>query len=462
MRARSVRARLLLLAIGGIGVTLVFAGVSIDRAFKKHVEARAAEDLVMRVHALASLIGFDAGTQRPRLGRMPDDPRYDQLRGGLYWQISENGAVKQASHSLGGLAIPAWDGAKAHGLQLRPGPFGKPVLGLEREVRIDDGTRERLLDVLVALDHAEIDRVRRAFSSDVASVLLLIAAILGVWAWLQTSLGLKPLREIRMQLERIRGGRAHRFEGPQAGELATVVEELNHLLDHQARQAIRARERAGALAHGLKTPLTIMQGEIAGLESRGDSLTAMVLRSQVSLMRTHVDRELARARTNGMHASGTSFANAIDVVDRLLHLVRHMPRGERIEWVNLLPDGLHLLVDPSDFGEIVGNLLDNARKWASSSVYVQIADLDSASGTVSVVVDDDGPGIPDHLRGRVLLPGERIASDMEGTGLGLSIVTGMLRDYATRLDLSRSPLGGLRASFSLPGWVVAEQIRESA
>ena len=265
MQARSVRARLLLLAIGGIVATLVLAGVSIDRAFKKHVEARAAEDLLMRVQAIAALIVLDVDASRPRLARTPDDSRYDQPRGGLYWQVSEAGVVLLTSHSLAGSAIPAQDGPPAGGLRTRTGPFGKPVLALERDINLRDGSRDRRLSILVGLDHAEIDRLRRAFSSDVASILGLIAAILGVWAWLQTSLGLKPLREIRVQLEQIRSGRAHRFEGPQAGEIATVVDELNHLLDHQARQSIRARERAGALAHGLKTPLTIMQGEIAGL-----------------------------------------------------------------------------------------------------------------------------------------------------------------------------------------------------
>jgi signal transduction histidine kinase len=453
MAPSSVRMRLMLLAVAGICATLALAGVTLDQVFIRHIENRAGDDLRVRMLELVALMEFADGDRRPITTRPPSDPRYGQPYSGLYWQVSENRNPVLRSRSLWDRDIPWWPGPESQSAQRRPGPLGRTMLGVEQTVLVHDGQRERPMTVTVGLDYAEIDRLRRAFTADVSLVLAIIATVLVVWAWLQTSLGIRPLRLLRAQLEQIRKGQARRLEGRLVGEISPVVDELNHLLDHQERQARKARERAGALAHGLKTPLTILQGEIAGLEARGDQETAKVLRNQLSLMHTHVERELARARSNGTVVNGAAFAGAVDLVDRLIQLVRHMPRGASIEWANLLPDDLHILIDPSDFGEIVGNLLDNARKWARSEVFVHVMDPDPWDHALTIVVDDDGPGIPNDQRARVLLPGERFAVDVEGSGLGLSIVNGMLADYGSALLLSRNPAGGLRASFALPGWI---------
>lgn len=456
MATRSVRLRLMLIALGAIVTTLALAQVALDQVFTRHIETRSADELRVRMLELVSLIEVSPLQRAIGLARQPADPRYAQPYSGLYWQVSEHLSPILRSRSLWDREIPWVSADTGRQAQRRAGPLGNPMLALSQPVTLDDGVTERSLMVTVGLDYAEIERLRRSFKADVSLVLLLIAGVLIVWAWLQTSLGIRPLRQLRLQLEQIREGRTRRLDMGLVGEIAPVVDALNGLLDRQDETARKARERAGALAHGLKTPLTIMQGEVERLESRGDTQTARLLRQQVGLMRKHVERELARARTNGALVNGTAFVGVDDLVDRLLQLVRHLPRGETLRWTHDIPPHLRLMIDPSDFGEIAGNILDNARKWARCEVRIGIEGAGRDPGLVSVVFDDDGPGIAAPDRERALQPGGRIGTLVEGSGLGLSIVNGMLADYDSKLHLSKSPLGGLRVAFAIEGWLAPE------
>jgi signal transduction histidine kinase len=141
------------------------------------------------------------------------------------------------------------------------------------------------------------------------------------------------------------------------------------------------------------------------------------LRQQIELMKRHIDRELMRARTSGAIAAGSVLTDVQKTVDRLIDLIRRMPRGDDIAWENDLPSGLRFRMDPDDFGEIIGNLLDNARKWAKSRVRIS---AEIRGDAVRFYVDDDGPGIPREARDEIIKRGER-AGEAEGTGLGLAI-----------------------------------------
>ncbi len=170
-----------------------------------------------------------------------------------------------------------------------------------------------------------------------------------------------------------------------------MISDLNTMIERQEDVVRKARERAGDLAHGLKTPLTILQGEARRLETSGNIEFASLVRQQVEMMRRHVDRELARARTVGATAAGGTLTDAHKTVSRLIDLVGRMPRADAIAWENQVDEGLRVRIDPDDFGEVMGNLLDNARKWASAHVTVGAEVQD---GGVCFVVDDDGPASP--------------------------------------------------------------------
>ena len=141
---------------------------------------------------------------------------------------------------------------------------------------------------------------------------------------------------------------------------------------------------------------------------------------------------------------------------RLVGLMQRMPRGSDIEW-RLPKPGIQVAMDADDFGEVLGNLLDNARKWAKSIVEIEASDL--GGGQVKVTVADDGPGIPDGFRGEALLRGNAMASEDrlqqgDSSGLGLAIVAELIAAYGSELSLGSSPLGGAKVTLMLSGSAV--------
>ena len=185
----------------------------------------------------------------------------------------------------------------------------------------------------------------------------------------------------------------------------------------------KARDRAGALAHGLKTPLTILGAEVRHLEQSGQHQAAERMQEQLGLIRTHVEREVARARTSGASVACGAYTQVDETVARLLRLMQHMPRGEALVWETKIPDDLAVDMDPHDFGEVMGNLLDNARKWAK------------------------GPGFSDTggVRPERGVQGQ---ADPTSSGLGLGIVEDILAEYGTGAEIDGN--GHCRISFEIP------------
>lgn len=451
-RPSSLRLRLMLLAAVSIGVTLTIAGLSLAYIFENHVERLMEQDLEVRWLELADAFALGAD-HKPILGKELTDPRYQRPNSGAYWRVTERGITALRSRSL-------WDQdiAPTAFVHLSPtgkaveqrGPNGSTLYMMEREVTLDGGEEPRKFRLAVALDTLAVSALRRSFTNQVAVALGLIGVVLFLGAWIQASFGLRPLKLLRDELALLNRGSKPRLAGKFPEEVAPLVNDLNRLLARQEDLVRKARERAGDLAHGLKTPLTILQGEARKCETRGEFDTAASLREQIALMRHHIDRELTRARTFGATAAGGTLTDVHATVDRLIGLVRRMPRGEMIAWENEAPNGLRLRMDPDDFGEAVGNLLDNARKWARSSVRVSAR---ISRNVAHIIVDDDGPGIPPEARDQIVRRGERAAAGGEGAGLGLAIVMDVLAQYDTALTITEAPAGGCRVGFAAPAWI---------
>jgi signal transduction histidine kinase len=160
---------------------------------------------------------------------------------------------------------------------------------------------------------------------------------------------------------------------------------------------------------------------------------------------------------SGASAGGGAQVEVRPSVDRLIRIMQRMPHGELIEWRNELPSRARILMDPDDFGEIVGNLLDNARKYARSIVRISSR---SEAGRRRIYFEDDGSGISTRERQTLVQRGERATGEGEGFGLGLSIVTEALKQYGLALAIERSPLGGCAMSFVAPGWVEPEALAD--
>jgi signal transduction histidine kinase len=259
--------------------------------------------------------------------------------------------------------------------------------------------------------------------------------------------GLAPFRQLRARLLAVRTGQDVRVQGVYPTEVQPLVDDLNALLDDREKAVKRAFATAGDLAHGLKTPLAILAQEAERAGAAGDSGLAAGIAQQVERMRRQVDYHLARARAAASGAAPAVRCQAVVSAEGLVRtlLKLHSARALHIEVRVALEHSVR--VQREDLDEMLGNLLDNACKWANSRVTLESARTGSA---ILFTVDDDGPGLAPPLRLVVLQRGVRADEAAPGSGLGLAIVRDLADLYGGSISLDDSPLGGLRAQLSLP------------
>jgi signal transduction histidine kinase len=265
----------------------------------------------------------------------------------------------------------------------------------------------------------------------------------GIW---QFRAGLLPFGHLRRQLLGLRNGSGDRIEGTYPTEVQPLVNDLNSLLEHRERIIRRAMAKAGDLAHGLKTPLAVLAQEAEQFEAAGQHEIASAINLQVDRMRRQVDYHLtqARATTPGNAPGARCVLASVEGLTRTLEKI-YAARGLAIE-VDV--SSAHFVRGQrEDLEEMLGNLLDNACKWAKSNVKIQSV---QENGAVVLTVDDDGPGLPSSIRDQVLQRGVRADEAAPGSGLGLAIVRDLAQLYEGTITLDDSPMGGLHASLRLP------------
>ena len=440
----SLRTRFTIAAACSIAIVLAIVWLLLSLLYENHIERLVEKELETRLLEIAGSIALD-DNDRPYMQVEPTDPRYQRPAGGAYWRVSEQGHTQLRSLSL-------WDSdiKPSKSLHVSPtgiaveanGPGDSHVYLAERVVVLPGKNEAHQLRLGAALDIAFVERLKLSFERQVVLTLAIIGVTLSFGAWLQSTYVLRPLAQLKAQLARLHEGAAQRLTGPFPREIGPLIDDLNKLLTRQEDLVRRARERSGDLAHGLKTPLTILQIEARNAAERGESQTAASILEQVEAMKGHVERELSRARFSGAWAGGGVAPRK--AVDRLIRIMQLMPYGDRVEWRNEIPESAVLRMDPDDFGEIVGNLLDNARKHARRLVRVTML---PQGNEIESCFDDDGPGISPDIRETLVHRGERARSDDEGSGLGLSIVIESLRQYGLTLAIRTSPEGGCRMAF---------------
>ena len=299
--------------------------------------------------------------------------------------------------------------------------------------------------VLMRHRHYAIILHGTASSHDVLLTVLVVGCMLGGFVLVRRALS--PFETLRQSLASVRAGAEPRIAGNYPTEVQPVVDELNALLDHREQAVRRAVAKAGDLAHGLKTPLAILTQEAERARAGGHGAVADSIGEQVDRMRRQIEYHLAHARAA---ASGSATGVKCLVVECVAGLVRtmnrlHAGRGLAVEVA--VADGASVRVEREDLDEMIGNLLDNACKWARSSVRIS-GDADGA--TTVIRVEDDGPGLDPGQWDAVLQRGVRADEQAPGSGFGLAIVRDLADVYSGSITLDRSPLGGLRASLRLP------------
>jgi signal transduction histidine kinase len=378
---------------------------------------------------------------------------FDRVYSGLYYQIkpvTPGQTGGQISHSLFDHSIAPTsevkNGALTYGYAA--GPENQQLRVLSRRVEFpvnstSDPNDSEAYIFMVAGDLAQVDAESSAFNGTLIWSFALLGLGLVVAILLQVRIGLLPLRRLKDALHRIRDGKAQQLEGTFPAEIAPLAEELNSLIEHSTEIVARARTHVSNLAHFLKTPLSVLASEAdASPGPLGDQV-----RRQVDVMRRQVDHYLTRARAAG---AVNVLGNRTQVQPVLHDLARVLTRIHAARDILIDADcssALYFRGERQDLEEMMGNLMDNAGKWARSRVRVR-GELDNAR--LVLTVEDDGPGLSPEDRKRVGERGERLDESVPGSGLGLAIVRDISKLYAGFLQLEASELGGLKTVLTLP------------
>jgi signal transduction histidine kinase len=450
----SLRFRLLGAAAIVILVAVQVAGGLLLVLFERNVIRLVNTELDAGVAQLATFLSRDeSGKPQIRVGA--EDASFRQRYSGRYWQISADGEVLLRSSSLGSAQLdPASVLESKQGVWRQPliGPDKQNLYGSLKRVVLEPalpGQRAASFLLVVAMDVAEIralDALNGQLRGDVFTALAVLAVILIAAAWVQVLVGLRPLEVLRIGIAKVRVGSAQRLSDEVPSELHPLVAETNRLLAAQEKAIERARARAGDLAHGLKTPLTVLGALARKLREEKKAEFADELEQQLKSLNQHIERELTRTRI----AAGASVPRKTSVepiVGRLFRTMEKLPRGDTIDWSLSCEPHISVPVEEADLAEVLGNLLDNARKWARSEVGITVKAM---ADSIELLIDDDGPGVPETDRVRVMSRGTRLDETVPGSGLGLDITKAVVEAYGGQMLLDSSVRGGLSVRLTLP------------
>ena len=459
----SLRWRLLAATLVALTLALVLAGVFLSGLFRDHVLRQFAGTLTAQLDQVTARLDFDPAGQPLLDPQTLSDPRWTRPYSGRYWQVDAMGSSTRRavlrSRSLWDDQLTVDDDALADGAIHRheiSGPEGASLLVVERTVRRDTAAAARWR-VVVAADMRETEAAVDRFNGILFASLVVLFGLLCAAALVQVRLGLAPLGTLKQALANVREGRTQRLEGRFPQEVQGLIDDFNTVLDRNAEVVARARMQAGNLAHAIKTPLAAMAQEAAKTQAHAQAGEpaglAGLVREQVDVARRQVDWHLARSRAAAAQGMPGALVLLEPVVAGLMRVMErvHAQRHLDLAW-EPQAEGLRFAGELQDLQEMLGNLLDNACKWAGSAVRVSASPVgDGPEQQLLLVVEDDGPGIEADHRAAVVARGARLDESVPGSGLGLAIVQELAGLYGGKLSLGTSPLGGLRVALQLPG-----------
>ena len=330
------------------------------------------------------------------------------------------------------------------------GPEGQLLRVLERDIDFGQENESRVFSISVAFDTADVDNETRYLTNTIVLTLALLGVGLLLATFFQVRFGLSPLKDIGNHIAAIRSGEEMLLEGTPPDEILPLQEELNALIKANWSIVERARTHVGNLAHALKTPLSVIVNEAEAQ----DNVFAKRVSQQAEVMRQHISHHLDRAR---IAAQIRPISGVTDVAPGLAALSRALAKIHEARAIGIeidCPAGVRFFGEKQDFDEMAGNLMDNACKWAKSRVTVTVeppqGPAASAGRVFRLVIEDDGPGLPEAFRRDAVGRGRRLDENVPGSGLGLSIVADLSHLYRGTLTLEEAASGGLRACLTLP------------
>src|SRR5215467_3654898 len=458
MKTNSLAFRLFATAAAWVLLVLPIAGAIIYSLYRQEVEL----SFDRRLSVLLTVVlndTIDHGDQEPGEPKDVGEPLFEITHSGWYWQVrplDDKGGRTIVSRSLTGLSIPlpSEHNVEPNDREMRIASLDGP---LEQKLRVAEtiyvfgqGKKAQRYSVAVAGTLVEVETSLQNFRTRLAMALALAGVGLLAVTLFQIRFGLFPLHKMEQGLSAIRSGEATRLDVELPQEIEPLQHELNALLKSNQEIIERARTHVGNLAHALKTPLAVMTNEAR----EDDSPLARKVAEQTEIMTTQVNLYLDRARMAARIGVIGRVTEVRPVSESIMRALERIYRDKQLTFSMDCPPGARFQGERQDLEEMLGNLLDNASKWARSRVMLAAVPAPGAgngSGNwLEIRVDDDGPGLTAEQLADPIKRGRRLDETKPGSGLGHSIVADLAHSYSGKLELARSEHGGLSARLTLP------------
>lgn len=437
----SIKGRLLLAGTVLTLAALIAASLSVEAVLDLYVRRSINQSLDGQIGLLARSVRPDGSVDR---GMVVEIGPFTQYRRGWSWRIETAQVLVSSTETIGRLEF------QEEGPRGREGHFQAPpdLLRTGRSgdlyVRVlDRDTPGGRVRIIATAPHAVYERLRTAAVRPVLLILGGLSVVLLMTSLLQLRIGLRPLARLKRSLEDVRGGRLARIPIDQPVELQAVVREANDLLDVNEASLARARSHVANLAHSLKTPLATLKVKLSDTRKDPDGDLSDLVAQIDRAIRHH----LGRARAASPGAPGRLSVALAPVVADLVNALDRIYIDRNLTFRVAIPENMQVKCDPQDLSEMLGNLLDNAAKWASVHVDIIATEQDKM---LDIAVEDDGPGLDGAALEQVMLPGLRLDERGDGHGFGLPIARELAELHGGTLAMQRSASGGLRAVLSLP------------
>lgn len=431
--------RLLLAVLVMVGLALPLAGALLSHHYRTAATHAFDERLGTTLNVIIAGVTYNRVERQLVHDRALGDPRFESVYSGWYWQITDGEQNTLVSRSLWDQRLPVIDNDTLIARSLS-GPRGQSLRVVERDIHL--APLESPLHISVAArDDVLVSDIREFQRLLWGGLVGLGVLLLGVLA-LQVRWGLAPLRRMHANLRAVEQGRAEKLDTHLPDELATLAASMNAVLARDQRLIERGRHTAGNLAHALKTPLSVMRLQLRQLPEANRATWKIELERVDSAVRHH----LARASAAG---EGVRFT-PIDLHDTLAPLLNGLARLAQRRGIELRQAwecDVKVHMDGQDIQELVGNLMDNALRWAHSDVQLQVQ---NNAQQLTITVSDDGPGMSEVECQQAVQRGKRLDEQRSGSGLGLAIVTDLVTLYSGQMQLARAHTGGLGVVVELP------------
>ena len=441
----SLRLRLMLGTLLWISIALIAASFVLTGYFKDYASKQFQASLQVHLDQLTTSFNVDTKGV-PNLSQSLSDPRFNQPLSGLYWQINaQDGVAALRSRSLWDdiINLPPYDlnltGIRTLTLS---DPEVQTVQLLVRTITLEDQPNQKWI-LIVAGSTKELEHTLSDWSLRLTFFLIFLFVSLSIAAISQVMLSLSPLRSLQKSMENLRASPMSRLKGTFPQEVQPLIDDFNMALDQNEQVISRARTQTGDLAHALKTPLAVLTNA-AQRESKntaGNHEFARLVSEQTAMMQRHIDWRLKRARTattqDALHGE-IEIAPVIEQLGRVMQRIH--PLRTIALTVQCIPANIRFYGEIQDLQEILGNLLDNAYKWAYSKITVHAS---MTGKKLTIVISDDGPGLLPEQCQQVIERGVRTDEKMPGSGLGLSIVQELVSLYQGSMELTQSADAGL-------------------